>query len=185
MTKTIILYSKEDLSSRPKLDERGRKQDYSGLELVKPINDNLSFLRKLHLRLNKEQEVESYGHGKLPECMRTVVHYWETIHRARLQTTDLEKVLRLIRHRDDLTMFPANINSGLAIGFFTFYMSARLDHKPKRALKFTEDQLPKDYSFRTLSRTFASEANRQRILAHHLMPSEDYEMILDRVHFDY
>lgn len=184
MSKIVVPYSKEDLERRPKTDSLGRKQDYSGLELVVPTDADLEFLRELHLKLNREAGVEAYGHGRLPVWERTIEHYWSP-KRETLSTEELKKVLGLIERRGDLTMYPANTNWGFSIGFFIDYTPTAFKSDPKSALRFLEGQLPKSYNFADLAKIFGSEANRQRILAHGLMREGDYKRILDESHFAY
>lgn len=105
-------------------------------------------------------------------CRKTV--WSDHYHDRKMLTVETERMLATVES-EGLVLSPVNTAMGFAVGFMVVNPSTK-----KPVLMFTEQQLPKGYDFRRLSRSFMSERNINLAQACGLP-----EIINDRDHYDY
>lgn len=99
---------------------------------------------------------------------------------------EIEKLLKIITERDDLVFYPTNINTGFRVGFQVsqgYKPMPGVEAERERLLTFGESQLPKEYDFKKLSKTFLNKRNIQLMTFFDMAP--DKKEMRDKGNYEY
>ncbi len=105
----------------------------------------------------------------------------DTYTERRMTPEELRQVLRTVRERNNLVIYPITARTGLSVGFSVdeFVTPAPGAQEARPVLRFLETQLPNGYTFDKLRPSCASDNNRRKLECAGLEST-----IHDRGHYD-
>lgn len=110
---------------------------------------NLEFLAKLDKKLHFKKECSGTGYW-------SGIVYVDSYNKEKMSKNEVERVLEISKELKYI-LYPINTCCGFSIGYD--FCKINLNKKPELLLKFKEEQLPKGYNFKKLSRVFMSKNN--------------------------
>lgn len=120
------------------------------------MNKDLEFLAKINEKLHGIQK-ETFAPNLFGDPFPV---YFDTYTNESMNEKEIKKVLNISK-KNKYTIYPINTAMGFSVGYDVCKVLTR--GKRKVLLRFREGQLPKEYTFKEMSKTFMSKENLKKV----------------------